>query len=656
MLPYKRSMLNSWKSEYIFRSHLIRKWEKGRGAILRFSPKIGSLDTMFVDFDHASMVAASAEQGLAVRCNPTTGKLDKQLLFSTDDNVPLGVNALKMNSHRILWGFNAGFITMSTCRKMYTGRQLRVFSQFHHGPVTALALPSFSDHSILSAGEDSVIKIWDTRTATSIVNLNGVASKPVCLNVSPTYVIAGYANGDIVVWDIELEKEVERFADRLEEAYQDVVTVRATQQNPSFERRVISAPGSHASVTCIKDDPASSVVIVSYENTRSVYKYDIKTGRLLATFGHGHTVGTVSCMKWDMAPPKETGSLKPYSKPMAARIKRQGSTSSFSAPSISPSSSASKPSYRNKRLLVTGDTAGTICMWDGDAVADRGGIVKPLKTLYGHTAAISALYVDACKIVSGADDGWIRIWDPLTGLNINTLGNKIAKHAPVDRSDVNIMRVKNIWCNDFQGVATIGHDVKSWDFSSDKQLLARRQLRPKSKSSSTLSANVSQYELRQELKESKATLQEEKQERDRAAKLLHKLTLGGLSDEEMLEYALMLSKEEAAETFSPEEASRTTPTFTQEDYIDENDQDLVNALIASLSVDDATATEPSSANTPPDAPQAAPCMSQIRAESANTELSAADGTLHGGLSRDDYIDDEDDEALQYVLRLSRGDL
>lgn len=35
--------------------------------------------------------------GMAVRCNPVTGKVDKQRLFSTDDGVPIRVNAVKLD-------------------------------------------------------------------------------------------------------------------------------------------------------------------------------------------------------------------------------------------------------------------------------------------------------------------------------------------------------------------------------------------------------------------------------------------------------------------------------------------------------------------------------------------------------------------------------
>ena len=34
--------------------------------------------------------------GQAVKCNPTTGSVDRHILFSTDDGVPLRVNAVQV--------------------------------------------------------------------------------------------------------------------------------------------------------------------------------------------------------------------------------------------------------------------------------------------------------------------------------------------------------------------------------------------------------------------------------------------------------------------------------------------------------------------------------------------------------------------------------
>ena len=62
---------------------------------------------------------------------------------------------------------------------------------------------------------------------------------------------------------------------------------------------------------------------------------------------------------------------------------------------------------------------------------------------------------------------------------------------------------------------------------------------------------------------------------------LSKLTLEGLSDEEMLHYALMLSQDTSAPDVAPQ------PSITHDDYVDD-DEELLKAVIASLNVDQDT--------------------------------------------------------------------
>ncbi|KAL0566121.1 hypothetical protein ABG067_009596, partial [Albugo candida] len=75
-------------------------------------------------------------------------------------------------------------------------------------------------------------------------------------------------------------------------------------------------------------------------------------------------------------------------------------------------------------------------------------------------------------------------------------------------------------------------------------------------------------------KESIQKLESEKAERQRSEKKLNKLSLGGLTDEEMLDYAMMLSKQENEVPIIDEPEADV--------YIDEDDEELMKAVIASL--------------------------------------------------------------------------
>lgn len=675
-LPFKRLSVESWKTEYILRTHLIRKWTKGRGNVMTFNPKIGSLEAMQVDFDDTVMLVASTEHGVAAKCNPMTGKVShRHLLYSTNESIRLQLTAVKMDKDRILWGFGPGFITLST-RTKSTSR-LKVFSEFHQGSVRTLSLPQHVQDIVLSGAEDGTVKIWDVASSScawTLLPVSASARVPTCLEVTADHrVIIGYDDGSMAVWHVNLNHLVQLSRSRHQEDFEDK---RATFEKKLQEEKVVlNAPVSDVrlGVTCATYDVDSAMLIVAYHGHTDVLKYCTNTGALVGTFGYGHAAGSsITCIKWDTTPISTTLSLESALKPRPATAKRKGggiidlsaSASSSPASRSGLSSGQGTPSsVKTTRLLVTGDDMGRICLWNGDDVNKEGYSIRPLRILTGHLVGISAIYIDACKIVTGSDDGWIYMWDPLTGANINTLGNKIPKHAPVDRSDMSVMRVKNLWCNDYQGVATIGHQVKTWDFSPGKQFLSRRALKQKGgKPGNTVVRDRIRYEIGREVKESISKLESEKLERELAAKEINKLSLGGLTDEEMLAYAMMLSEQETATTAT---TMAHTSSHNTSDFIDEDDEELMKAVIASL-------------EQPTFEPEAV--SDESLSSSNNTTTSAAASNSQSDIANDDddyyqwptvadsiampvtspqqqeQEEEEDlDEELRYILELSKTD-
>ncbi|KAI9495258.1 WD40-repeat-containing domain protein [Zychaea mexicana] len=649
------------------------------------------------------MLAASTERGLAVKCNPATGSVDKHLLYSTDDGVPLRVNAVQVEGQRILWGFNPGYITMTTRPKSVVGRQLRVFAEFHQGAVTALALPAFAPDIALSAGEDGAIKIWVVPTVSCAKTFVGIVDTPTCLEVTRDYrIVAGYANGTIVIWNIRVDQLVKDFREQLRRRDVGDRTPPAVETTNSttniFESRRVIAPATAETSTpvqAIKHD-------LTHYGSHEVSKYKMTTGERTGVYGWGHDIGTITCMEWDVAPPTETGSLQAA---MKLRTKMAGATSTTSTTTKDPPYMAQAGASKNSsqvmmtRLLVTGDTAGTVCIWDGDATSIDGRKVRPLRILHGHLAPISALFVDSFKVVSGSDDGWIRIWDPLTGSLVNVLGNKIPKNAPVDRNDVSVMRVTNLHCDDYRGVATIGHQVKTWDFSPNKQMLNKRNLRRNNVRVGAGDSRQLHYEIKQEWKESAEAIEQERQEREREAKELNKMTLGGLSDEEMLAYAVMLSQEQKGgehqnDCFAIEEgfisnsnsgggsssSNNNNSLAPTTDYIDEDDEELMMAMIASLEMSSTgqnssndggssnSNTTSSSSNSSTSLPEDLtewPTVadgnenrkwqksSTVRSRNIwnDTQTRITSKAQHN--SNNDNDNDENDDELQYVLRMSQ---
>ncbi|KAI8333063.1 WD40-repeat-containing domain protein [Chlamydoabsidia padenii] len=680
-LPYKRIRNTSWKAEYILRTHLVRKWEKGRGRLLTFNPKIGSIDNLFVDFDNSFMMAASKEQGVAVKCNPITGKTERHLLYSTDEGMPTQVSALKMDSNRVLWGFSPGYITMITRAKTLMRRQLKVFSDFHQGAVRVLCLPSFAPDVALSAGDDGMVKVWNTSTGLSMTGLYGSTSTPTCLEATADHhVIAGYTNGTLVLWDIQLVKLLRQ---RRHMDLQQQRQLGNHQQNEADEvetarqRRLIHPPliDKETPVQSVHYDTTTQTLLVAYDTLSRLYQYDLHSGRLLAVFGgdanqpsEGHTLGAICAVTWDIEPSftfTDEGVLDLRTTMNNNNSnKTSGKSRNGQSRQGSWNTTCSSPPTEFRRLVATGDTSGMLCLWPLDHHKPQDNaealVIHPLRQFYGHESPISVIQLDAFKMVSGADDGWIRMWDPLTGELLHALGNKIPRNAPVDRTDVSLMRVKNIFCDEYRGVATIGHQVKSWDFSS-QALLGRKMLRPKAKSKAPTPAirDELHYEIKQEVKASQLTLAEERKEQELAAREHDKWTLGGLSDEEIVAYAMMISQEEPDHNqSSPTSKQTTTTTITtttttgSHDY--DEDEALLQAVMASLHMSGPmdNSTLHGENNDHQHDHTLGPMDSDLDWPLIGSSNSMTNPTEQDGSS---HLDDEDEE-LQYVLRLSRNEI
>jgi WD40 repeat protein len=173
-----------------------RKWEKGRGTVLVFDPKIGPLDSIYVNFQNSWMLSGTLDRGMhscsqwsalskvcilnlpqliamATKSDPSTGKTERTAMFGHEDAEPSPVSSMKMDGHQIIWGHFDGYITITSRTISTSGRQLKRFTDFHEGPVTAVTTSSTLHNVVLSGGQDGLIKIWDIASGRCVGNLLG---------------------------------------------------------------------------------------------------------------------------------------------------------------------------------------------------------------------------------------------------------------------------------------------------------------------------------------------------------------------------------------------------------------------------------------------------------------------------------------------------
>ncbi|KAM3580436.1 hypothetical protein VKS41_007100 [Umbelopsis sp. WA50703] len=619
---------------------------------------------------------------MATKSDPATGKTERGFMFGHEDSLPMAVSSMKMDSHQIVWGHYSGYVTITTKTISTNGRHLKRLIDFHDGPVTALATSSSLHSAVVSGGHDAIVKIWNTSSGRCVANLLGARSEIVKILIdSRKRIIAGCADGSVLSWNLD----VVAIMAEARSTNSNRLTYDSPEDRPApysqFPDVGIAPSTAEVRVKDILYDDVKDFVVVHYSDSQKIYKYDISSGQCLAVFENPDSTAKVTCLQWD----KEIESTtEEVGKAGTGWRQTRHRADIVAASNFSVLTSDEQLSTPTIRVLVSGDENGNICLFNMDSESAGSKPVIPLVSIQGHHTAISAIHIDACKIVTGSNDGWIKIWDPISGENIKILHNKIPRNAPIDRSNIDLFAVKSIVCTDYVGVAAIGNQIKTWDFSPDKQLLSRRKLRPK-KSNNT--GNIYgtrgqlQAEIHKEVRESQTRLAEERRAMEEATKSIQNLTLG-LSDQECLDYAIMLSAETSTRG-SPSTVPQASPGH--EDGAappEDEDEALLQAVIASLET--AKQEKETSAieeeNPPISHEQSSDGESAYSYEDENVESAMKDSWPSIGTaskrpsnppmprspqystssssaarySEQEYIEDEDDEELQYVLKLSMG--
>jgi hypothetical protein len=154
------------------------------------------------------------------------------------------------------------------------------------------------------------------------------------------------------------------------------------------------------------------------------------------------------------------------------------------------------------------------------------------------------------------------------------------------------------------------------------------------------------YDIHCEVKDSLSKMASEKVERERESKVMDKLTLGGLTDQEMLEYAMMLSQE----NHEP----------AQGDFVDEQDEELMQAMIESMNFAENQGVYDENTGMTNDELYAE--SSNSNSNSSNNNNSSDDDGIWPTISESMDVgsgssqaeeEEEMDEELRYILELSK---
>ncbi|PVH80418.1 putative F-box/WD repeat-containing protein pof10 [Cadophora sp. DSE1049] len=259
-------------------------------------------------------------------------------------------------------------------------------------------------------------------------------------------------------------------------------------------------------------------------------------------------------------------------------------TSNFSSPFATPSdldtsSSTHIPGHR-ARFLAVGTKTGSVIMWNmRGPQSTNPSIVNelhPLRTIYTDSPEISCLAVSALYLVHGGNDGLVQTWDPLASTlqPIRTLNSRFSSRArrrlvqaqaSIFGVGINLYAAGAIAIDPdptvLRGMVSLGTHLRYWSYSSsaaDQYQSKKRRVRRGERGSNGASdrfTNTGRGALMDYIATEQDELKKEKLRRSREdARLQNRfgVGLGGLSEEEAIRYAEMVS----AEAFQKEEEER----------------------------------------------------------------------------------------------------
>lgn len=222
-------------------------------------------------------------------------------------------------------------------------------------------------------------------------------------------------------------------------------------------------------------------------------------------------------------------------------------------------------SEEQRTTIVSADAQGNLLVWDDSKVSNSSSkickLISPLRVISNsHAGPVTCISLDPFKITSGGVDGFVRVWDILTGNCLRALNIRFSRHldtrshATTATNSQHQHTITSLHTTYHQIIIATGAQVKSWDFDPECHLsmlsLPRRskqaRLNRKKRNSFPIPQSpkaMMQVEMRRDLVETNKILQREYLRRLASCNFKPTAThnIQGLSEQEMLDYALFLS-------------------------------------------------------------------------------------------------------------------
>ncbi|KAF9206823.1 hypothetical protein BGZ49_001715, partial [Haplosporangium sp. Z 27] len=413
-IPFKRLDPKSWRGEYIKRTRLLRRWEKGRGSNVMINPGIGQITKLWAEVDgisaEGSLLASSLGEGVVAKLDPEKGKVQRDAVFRMIHFEHVEVITMAMDRRRVLWGLSTGQVSLTTMSYGTAGQIFQTFAGFHLGPVSCVKLvPGYMDF-VLTGGVDGVVKLWDVAksrcvyefwTGSSLSENSRARITHICCEPG-SHVIAGTSRGDVYVWNVNINSIMNpapapALSDNAGSAPEALVEVIPSHSSP----KSVSISEGFKGVGYLEVDfglSTSGLILTHATDSAVMNLYNLETLTHVATLKSPAHFTPITAIHWDV-PKRE--------KPMI----------SLSNGSRLDSGNTLHGRHDHPSLLASGDSTGNICIWYLSDALKRHVLkethqakshllhevidLQPTCVLKAHVAPVTSLFMDKLIIVSG---------------------------------------------------------------------------------------------------------------------------------------------------------------------------------------------------------------------------------------------------------------
>lgn len=275
------------------------------------------------------------------------------------------------------------------------------------------------DDSILATGSyDATIKIWDTETCEEIRTLKGHESGIRCLQFDDTKLISGSIDRSLKIWNWHTGQCLSTYTGHsggviglhFDSALLASASMDKTIKIWNFEDKSTFVLRGHEDwVNAVRlDSPSRTVVSASDDCT--VKMWDLDTKQCIRTFeGHVGQVQQVLLMpsefEFEEADDHDGASstVSGQSQPATSQDNIDPPRHECFGPDFLSNDRQLPPQY-----MLTSALDSTIRLWDTATG-------RCLHTYFGHLEGVWALAADTLRIVSGAEDRMVKVWDPKKG-------------------------------------------------------------------------------------------------------------------------------------------------------------------------------------------------------------------------------------------------